>query len=284
MTAIEASGLTKHYGEHEALRGIDLTVPEGSLFGVLGPNGAGKTTFIRILAGVLRPTSGNVTVLGLDPLSQRWDVRRQIGYMSQSTALYEDLSARDNVAFFGGAHIDQGLDERVEEILQFTDLANRAGDRAHTFSGGMKSRLSLAAALVHNPRVLFLDEPTAGVDPRLRARLWDLFRRLTSEGVTILISTHLMDEAVLCDRVAILREGELIANEPPASLLERGRVRLAVREDGRIEEIEIGGQPEDLAASLRPFGLRDGVESVSVRPDNLEDVMLALVEDEESGK
>ncbi|MFW6074475.1 MAG: ABC transporter ATP-binding protein [Chloroflexota bacterium] len=280
MTAIDVTGLTKRYGEHEALRGVDLTVPEDSLFGVLGPNGAGKTTFIRILSGVLRPSGGTIRVLGLDPLKERWELCEQIGYMSQSTALYEDLSARDNVAFFGGAHIREGLAERVEEILQFTDLGDRAGDRAHTFSGGMKSRLLLAAALVHRPRVLFLDEPTAGVDPRLRARLWDLFRRLTAEGVTILISTHLMDEAVLCDRVAILQAGRVIANEPPSSLLERGRVQLAVQECGEVEQFVIGGQPEDLAASLRPFGLRDSVESVKVRSDNLEDVMLRLIEEE----
>lgn len=278
MTAIEIAGLTKHYGDIQALRGIDLSVPEGSLYALLGPNGAGKSTLIRALVGALRPTSGQVSVLGLDPLKQRGELRRQIGYMSQSAALYEDLSARDNVAFFGGAHGSESLEERVDGALRFTDLAERADDRVHTFSGGMKSRVSLATALVHRPRVLLLDEPTAGVDPYLRNRFWGLFRQLTSEGVTILISTHLMDEAVLCDRVAILMAGRVVADEPPGTLLERGRTHLSVRENGQAEEAVIAGQPEALASALRTYGLRQSVEAVSVRHDSLEDVMLAMIE------
>ncbi|HEY8489406.1 MAG TPA: ABC transporter ATP-binding protein [Dehalococcoidia bacterium] len=280
MTAVEVTGLTKRYGGTEALRGVDLAVPEGCLFGLLGPNGAGKSTLIRTLVGALRPTDGRVRVLGLEPLKQRWELRRQIGYMPQSPALYEDLSARDNVLFFGGAHGRDGLAERAAEVLALTDLAGRAGDPVHTFSGGMKNRVSLAAALVHRPRVLFLDEPTAGVDPYLRVRFWDLFRRLASEGVTIFISTHLMDEAMLCDRVAILRAGRVIADAPPGSLLERGRAHLTVREDGRVEEADIGGRPEDLAEALRRYGLRPGVEAVRLRPDTLEDVVLSLIEQE----
>ncbi len=204
MNAIDVQGLTKRYGRTEALRGVDLSVPEGCLFGLLGPNGAGKTTLIRTLVGALRPTGGSVRVLGLEPLRQRWQLRQQIGYVPQSPALYEDLSARDNVAFFGSAHLSHGLRKRIEEVLLLTDLANKADYPVHALSGGMKNRVSLAAALVHQPRILFLDEPTAGVDPYLRARLWELFKKLASEGTTILISTHLMDEAMLCDRVAIL--------------------------------------------------------------------------------
>lgn len=277
MAAVKVAGLTKRYGAIEALRGIDLNVPEGALYALLGPNGAGKSTLIRALVGALRPTSGSVRVLGLDPLKQRGGLRRQIGYMSQSAALYEDLSARDNVAFFGGAHGAEGLAARVEDVLRLTDLVGRADDRVHTFSGGMKSRVSLAAALVHQPRVLLLDEPTAGVDPHLRARFWALFRELTSDGVTILISTHLMDEAMLCDRVAILRAGAVIADDAPDTLLRRGRTRLSVRERGASTEMDIGGTPEDLAATLREYGLRADIEAVGVRPDSLEDVMLALI-------
>lgn len=281
MTAIEVSGLTKHYGDIQALRGIDLSVPEGSLYALLGPNGAGKSTLIRALVGALRPTDGAVSVLGMDPLRHRAALRQQIGYMSQSAALYEDLSARDNIAFFGGAHGIDDLDRRVDEVLRVTDLAGRADHRIHTFSGGMKSRVSLAAALVHQPRVLLLDEPTAGVDPYLRARFWRLFRQLTAEGVTILISTHLMDEAVLCDRVAILLAGRVVADESPESLLERGRTRLTVREEGREVETVIDGHPEALAAALVTYGLRSSVEAVSVRADSLEEVMLALTGQEE---
>jgi ABC-2 type transport system ATP-binding protein len=280
MAAIEVARLSKRYGATEALRGVDLCVPEGCLFGLLGPNGAGKSTLIRALVGSLRPTEGSVRVLGLEPLRQRQELRQQIGYMSQSPALYEDLSARDNIAFFGGAHVGTSLDDHVEEILRLTDLADRADDRVHSLSGGMKSRVSLAAALVHHPRVLFLDEPTAGVDPYLRSRFWKLFRRLTSEGVTIFLSTHLMDEAMLCDRVAILRAGRVIANEAPMSLQELGKLHLSVREDGRVEQSVIGGRPEDLAVALRLYGLRHGIEAVSVRADTLEDVMLSLIEQE----
>ncbi|WP_241215255.1 ABC transporter ATP-binding protein [Thermobaculum terrenum] len=276
MTAIEVQGLTKLYGRTEALRGIDLAVPEGCLFGLLGPNGAGKTTLIKALVGALRPSGGSVRVLGLDPLRQRRQLRQQIGYMPQSPALYEDLSARGNIAFFGGAHMSHGLDKRVEEVLELTDLTGRADDPVHTLSGGMKNRVSLAAALVHSPRVLFLDEPTAGVDPHLRARFWELFRRLTSEGTTVLISTHLMDEAMLCDRLAILLQGKVIADAPPRQLVEHGRAHLRVREQGRTHEVLIGGTPEDLAEALRPYGLRPSVEAVSVSPASLEEVILSL--------
>ena len=276
MTAIEVQGLTKLYGRTEALRGIDLAVPEGCLFGLLGPNGAGKTTLIKALVGALRPSGGSVRVLGLDPLRQRRQLRQQIGYMPQSPALYEDLSARGNIAFFGGAHMSHGLDKRVEEVLELTDLIGRADDPVHTLSGGMKNRVSLAAALVHSPRVLFLDEPTAGVDPHLRARFWELFRRLTSEGTTVLISTHLMDEAMLCDRLAILLQGKVIADAPPRQLVEHGRAHLRVREQGRTHEVLIGGTPEDLAEALRPYGLRPSVEAVSVSPASLEEVILSL--------
>ncbi|HUG17034.1 MAG TPA: ABC transporter ATP-binding protein [Thermomicrobiales bacterium] len=283
-TAIEVTALAKQYGNITALQGANLSVPEGALYALLGPNGVGKSTLIRALVGALRPTSGSVRVLGLDPLRERGELRRQIGYMSQSAALYADLSARDNVAFFGGAHGEEGLESRVEEVLELTDLAGRADDRVHTFSGGMRSRVSLATALVHRPRVLLLDEPTAGVDPYLRARFWELFRQLTTEGVTILISTHLMDEAVLCDRVAILMAGTVIADEPPATLLERGRTRLSVREGNRTDELEIDGQPQALAAALRSYGLRESVEAVSVRPDSLEDVLLALIAGEQEAQ
>ncbi|MDQ3856129.1 MAG: ABC transporter ATP-binding protein [Chloroflexota bacterium] len=284
MDAIKVSSVTKRYREAEALRGVDLAVGEGTLFGLLGPNGAGKTTLIKALVGALRPNAGTLEVLGLNPLSERGRVRQQIGYMPQSPALYEDLSARDNVRFFGAAHFGEGLHERVEAVLQFTELTERADDRVYTLSGGMKRRVSLAAALVHQPRVLFLDEPTAAVDPYLRARFWDTFRQLARGGTTLFISTHLMDEALLCDQVGILRAGRLIALDTPEGLLQRGRARLAVRTDGRVEEAVIGGQPEDLARALRPYGLRQDVDAVTVRADTLETVLLSMLEQEDKGR
>ena len=278
--AIEVDGLTKRYGAFEALRGVDLAVPRGALFGLVGPNGAGKSTLIKALVGALRPSGGGVRVLGLDPLRERAAVRRRLGYMPQSPALYEDLSARDNVAFFGGAHGVPDLRRRVEEVLTFTDLAARSGDGVGTFSGGMKRRVSLAAALIHRPPVLFLDEPTAAVDPALRARFWDLFRSLAASGVTLFISTHLMDEALLCDRIAVLRRGRIIAADTPRGLLERGRTCLTVRRGGADEARTIGGRPEDLAAALHPYGLAPEIGAVAVEAESLETVILGLIGEE----
>src|SRR5215213_3002370 len=157
------------------------------------------------------PSGGGVRVMGLNPLKDRSELRQRIGYMPQGPALYEDLSARGNVAFFGAAHRTENLNKRVDEVLQFTDLSERANNAVHTFSGGMKGRVSLACTLVHDPEVIFLDEPTAAVDPQLRSRFWKTFRELARGGTTLFISTHLMDEAVLCDRIAILRKGSVIA-------------------------------------------------------------------------
>jgi ABC-2 type transport system ATP-binding protein len=181
MDAIEVVGLSKRYGRTEALRGVDFRVSGGAVFGLVGPNGAGKTTLIKALVGALRPSEGEVRVLGLDPLGERAELRRRIGYMPQSPALYEDLPARDNIEFFGAAHRVPGLEKKVEEVLELADLTARADDAVHKLSGGMKRRVSLACALVHRPRVLFLDEPTAAVDPLLRHRLWNTFRGLAGE-------------------------------------------------------------------------------------------------------
>lgn len=280
MDAMEVTGLVKRYGKFEALSGVDLRVPEGSVFGLVGPNGAGKTTLIKALVGALRPTQGEVSVTGLDPLKHRAALRQRIGYMPQSPALYEDLSARDNVMFFGAAHGIPDLRKRVDEILEFTELSARAGDPVHTFSGGMRRRVSLACALVHRPRVLFLDEPTAAVDPQLRSRFWSAFRELAGEGVTLFISTHLMDEAILCDRISILRNGTVIASDTPRKILERGKTRLVVSRNGSEEVNVIDGQAGDLAAALRRYGIFQDVAAVSVQYDSLEKVVLSIIGEE----
>jgi ABC-2 type transport system ATP-binding protein len=281
VNAIEVSGLAKRYGRFEALRGVDLAVPEGTVFGLVGPNGAGKSTLIKALVGALRPSGGRVRVLGLDPLRDRAALRRRIGYMPQAPSLYEDLSARENVAFFGGAHRGTELDRRVAETLAFTDLAARADEGVHRFSGGMKRRVSLACALVHRPRVLFLDEPTAAVDPALRARFWRTFRELATGGATLFISTHLMDEALLCDEIAVLRAGRVIARDTPQGLLARGERRVTVRRGGASEQTTIGGGAEALAAALRPYGLPPAVDAVAIEADSLETVILGLIREEE---
>ncbi len=283
MNAIEVSGLVKKYGRFEALRGVDLSVGRGEVFGLVGPNGAGKTTLIKSLVGALRPSGGGVSVMGLNPLGDRAELRRRIGYMPQGPALYEDLSARGNVAFFGAAHRTEGLRKKVDEVLTFTELTERADDPVHTLSGGMKRRVSLACALVHDPEVIFLDEPTAAVDPQVRSRFWGTFRELAEGGTTLFISTHLMDEAVLCDRIAILRKGGVIAMDRPGSIIEKGETRLVVERDGTEETETIGGHPEDLAAALRPYGLRQDITAVDVETDTLEAVVLSLIEKEVVG-
>ncbi len=277
MNAIEVHDLRKDYGGFEALRGVDLQVRTGSLFGLLGPNGAGKSTLIKALVGALRPSSGQLSALGIDPLREPARLRAQIGYMPQSPALYEDLSARENVLFFASAHGSPDPGKRVEEVLAFADLAERADDPVHTFSGGMKRRVSLACALVHQPRVLFLDEPTAAVDPHLRGRFWRTFRDLAATGVTLFISTHLMEEALLCDEVAILRQGSILVTDTPQGLLQRGRSKLTVRCGSEEREHLIESRPEDLADALRVYGLSPEVSAVEVRADTLETVVLGLI-------
>jgi ABC-2 type transport system ATP-binding protein len=280
MEAIAIAGLRKTYGRIEALRGVDLSVPPGTVFGLLGPNGAGKSTLIKALVGALRPSAGTVRVLGHDPLQDRREVRRQIGYMPQAPALYDDLSARANVAFFASAHPIADHEKRIDEVLALTELTARAEDPVHTYSGGMQRRVSLACALVHAPPLLFLDEPTAAVDPALRVRFWALFRQLATGGATLFISTHQMDEALLCDHVAVLRAGRIIACAPPREILAGGQTRLAVCRDGTVEQRIIGGHPADLAAALHVYGLDASVSMVDVQADSLETVLLTLIEKE----
>jgi ABC-2 type transport system ATP-binding protein len=280
--AITVRGLTKRYGTIEALRGADLAVPRGSLFGLLGPNGAGKSTLIKAIVGALRPTAGAVRTLGLDPLRDRAAVRRQIGYMPQAPALYDDLSARQNIAFFGAAHGGDDLARRVDDVLAFTALTARANDPVGQLSGGMKRRVSLAAALIHRPPLLLLDEPTAAVDPGLRARFWGQFRELAAAGTTLLISTHLMDEALRCDTVAVQRRGQIIAVDTPRALLARGTTRLTIDRGGQAAELTIGGLPSELAAALHPYGLATDVRAITVDADALETVILGLVHEDEA--
>lgn len=276
--AVEVHTLRKEYGKVVALAGIDLTVEEGTIFGLVGPNGAGKTTLIKALVGTLRPTTGSVRVLGLEPLKEKWALRRQIGYMPQSTALYEDLSARANIFYFSQPQSVSDLSAKVDEILAFTELAHRADDPVSTFSGGMKKRISLACALVHEPRIIFLDEPTAAVDPHLRYKMWQLFRKMAARGTTLVISTHMMEEALLCDQVAVLRRGEVLANEPPATILKVGRSKLFVQYGDRTGQQEIASTPEALATSLRSFGLVEEVKGVEVKPDTLEDIIVDMIQ------
>jgi len=215
---IHAEGLSKYFGSIHAVDGVDLAVPAGEIYGLLGPNGSGKTTLIRLLLGLLRPTTGQVTLL--DRKMPHKATLSQVGYMTQAMALYEDLSAIENVAFFAAMCApDQRADRaRIVEVLDLVELSDRAGSLVRTLSGGMKQRLSLACALVHRPRLLLLDEPTVGVDPQLRVTFWAYFRQLAAAGVAIILSSHVMDEAERCDRLGFMRHGRLLAEGSAAEL------------------------------------------------------------------
>jgi len=284
MYAVEIENLSKHYGKLRALADMSLQVPEGTIYGLVGPNGAGKTTLIKALVGALRPTKGSVSVLGLDPIKDKWKLRRRIGYMPQSPALYDDLSARGNIMFFGKAQSVADLEKKTDEILSFAELTARADDRVGTFSGGMKKRVSLCCALVHDPSVLFLDEPTAAIDPHLKNQSWLLFRKLAARGVTIFVSTHLMDEALLCDKVTILRNGEIVAVDTPQKILERGRTRVKILTPGGEKISVINSRPEDLASELKNYGLREEITAVELHADSIEDIILSLVREKEKSE
>lgn len=277
MNTVEIKNLSKLYGKIQALNNINLEVPEGSIYGLLGPNGSGKTTLIKALVGALHPTSGQIKVLGLDPLKDKWRIRKQIGYMPQSPALYEDLSARDNILFFGKLQNVKGIDKKAEDILLFTELTSRADDLVRTFSGGMKKRVSLSCALIHEPKIIFLDEPTAAVDPHLKLQSWALFRKLASKGVTLFISTHLMDEAMFCDKICILRQGEIIALNTPQKILETGKTKILVSVNGQMQTSTIDSTPENLAQELQQFGLNKAVNSINIHADNIEEIVLEIV-------
>lgn len=220
VPAILATGLSKQFGGLRAVDSVDLRVPKANVYGFLGPNGSGKSTTIRMLCGLLTPTEGCIEVLGLRIPEQTEALRRRIGYMTQKFSLYEDLSVQENLEFLAEV---QGLPRgarkiRVEELIESYDFAHRRRQLAGTMSGGQKQRLALAGAIVHKPELLFLDEPTSAVDPESRRDFWEKLFDLADAGTTILVSTHYMDEAERCHRIAILETGRLVADGTPAEL------------------------------------------------------------------
>jgi ABC-2 type transport system ATP-binding protein len=228
---LEVVDVRKHYGAIAAVDGVTLSVEAGELFGLLGPNGAGKTTLIHILCGLIDADGGEVRLFGEPFDRSRRDLRRLVGIGTQDLAIYPDLSARENLRFFGKLYGLSGgaLESRVDAILAEVGLTDRANDRAGTFSGGMKRRLNLAAAVVHGPRLLFLDEPTTGVDPQSRRHIFEQVRRLNASGVTVVYTSHLMEEVeALCRRIAILDNGTLVACDTLPNMLGTldSRVRL----------------------------------------------------------
>jgi ABC-2 type transport system ATP-binding protein len=216
-TIITTENLTKRFGDFTAVEHVSFSVEAGEIVGYLGPNGSGKTTTIRMLLGLLEPSEGKATVLGFDAFRQSEDVRARSGYMSQKFALYDDLTVRENLSFYGGVY-GIGDRNRIEEVLSLTDLTSQRTSLAKSLSAGWRQRLALAIALVHQPRLLFLDEPTSGVDPSARRTFWDLIYALAAGGVTVLVTTHYMDEAEYCGRVGMMRDGRLLALNTPAAL------------------------------------------------------------------
>ena len=221
---VEVKDLIRRYGTRTALNGISFEIGRGELFGLLGPNGAGKTTLVSVLSTLLKPSSGHVTIGSMDIVRKTKEIKRFIGTVPQEIAVYSAFSARENLSFYGrmyGLH-GRKLQKRIDELLEMIGLSDRRDERVHKFSGGMKRRLNLAIGLIHQPRLLLLDEPMVGVDPQSRNHILESIRNLKAEGTTMIYTTHYMEEAEqLCDRVAIMDEGRLIALDRPQHLVER---------------------------------------------------------------
>jgi len=218
MSIVETRNLSKIFNGRKAVDQLSLDIEEGELFGLLGPNGAGKSTTVAMLSTILPPTEGTAIVGGYDIKKQPKEVRQIIGVVTQEAGVYEDLTAAENLAYFGKLQGVEGkkLRKWIDELLVMVQLKDRANDRVKTFSGGMKRRLNLAVGLIHMPKVLFLDEPTTGFDPQARLAVWEIIKQFQSKGVTILLTTHYMDEAdYLCDRVAVMDNGKIIALDKP---------------------------------------------------------------------
>jgi drug efflux transport system ATP-binding protein len=216
--AVETRDLTRRFGKRVAVDHLNLHVRAGELYGFLGPNGAGKSTTLRMLCGILEPSEGGGTVLGIDLTRDPERIKSLIGYMSQKFSLYDDLTVAENLTFYSRVYEVAGAQRaaRMARMVQLADLAGRESQLAGTLSGGYRQRLALACALVHQPRLIFLDEPTAGVDPVSRRNFWGLIRRLADQGTTIVVTTHYMDEAELCDSLGFIYQGKLIAQGSPA--------------------------------------------------------------------
>lgn len=221
-TAVETIGLVKQFGDETAVNDLTFAVPRGCIFGFVGPSGCGKTTTIRLLTGFYRPTAGSAVVLGCSPQRFDADTRSRIGYMPQSFVLYPNLTVWENLSFSASIYgVDLQRDHRFRQLLDFVQLTSDRSKKAHELSGGMRRRLSLAATLTHDPELIFLDEPTAGIDPMLRHRLWGHFRELQKQGRTLFITTQYVGEAAYCDLVGLMADGHLLALDTPANLRRR---------------------------------------------------------------
>ena len=297
---ISVQNLTRKFGDFVAVDHINFEIGAGEVVGYLGPNGSGKTTTIRMLLGLLEPNDGKAIVLGYDAFKQSEEVRKRAGYMSQKFALYDDLTAQENLTFYGGVY---GITDkaRIARTLELVGLTGHESTLTKSLSAGWRQRLALGIALVHEPKLLFLDEPTSGVDPSARRAFWDLIYELAEGGVTILVTTHYMDEAEYCERVGIMRAGKLLALDTPTNLkksiiqgdvwevyaqpLEMGLESLA--KVAGIQRVGLTGdhlrtisrevQPETMARELSAAGVN--VQKIERGEPTLEDVFLSLAKD-----
>ncbi len=307
--SVRADGLTRKFGDFVAVDHVSFEIRPGEIWGFLGPNGAGKSTTIRMLCGILDPSEGTAEVLGFDVTGQSEEVKERIGYMSQRFSLYPDLTVRENLEFYGGAYGLSGatLHGQVTKWLERSGLLDRQHAPARELSGGFRQRLALGCAVLHRPQMVFLDEPTAGVDPISRRQFWDLIDRFADEGTTIMVTTHYMDEAEHCDRLAFIYDGRIIARGSPEEIKREQMpgVVLEIRTDRFLEAlgvvqthpqireaalygsaihatVEQAGVIGIVAEYLRTRGF--AVESVEPIPPSLEDVFVALVEARDAEK
>ena len=295
---VRVENLTRRFGEFVAVDHVNFEVGAGEIVGYLGPNGSGKTTTIRMLLGLLAPSDGKATVLGFDAFRQSEDVRARAGYMSQKFALYDDLTVLENLVFYGGVYGIRDR-ERIKATIELVGLNGHESTLTRSLSAGWRQRLALGIAVVHQPKLLFLDEPTSGVDPTARRAFWDLIYEMAESGVTILVTTHYMDEAEYCERVGMMRDGKLLAMDTPSKLKETvvpgdvwevfaeplqsgltalhnvdGVLRVGLAGDHLRTITERGKKKEDLQKVLKEKGVH--VSNVVAGEPTLEDVFLSL--------
>jgi ABC-2 type transport system ATP-binding protein len=294
---IDVRGLNKHFGENHAVKDLALTVRRGEIFGFLGPNGSGKTTSIRMLCGLLTPDSGEGTCLGHDILTETKAIKREVGYMTQAFSFWIDLTIRENLRFTARMYGMKESDDRIEKTIADLGLSDRADQLAGTLSGGWKQRLALAACLLHDPKLLLLDEPTAGVDPKARRDFWDELHGLAARGITVLVSTHYMDEAARCHKLGYILDGRLLAQGTERQVIESQSLYTWEVSGGDLAALEprlralpeveqvaafgnalhvTGTEREALRRALNPLMAEPGRQWSEVEP-GLEDVFIHLM-------
>lgn len=295
--AISVTRLTKQFGDKVVVDHLDMEVPRGAIYGFLGPNGSGKTTTIRMMCGLLTPDEGKGQCLGFDILTDASRIKEQVGYMTQKFSLYEDLSIRENLDFMARMYRLENRKQRVDDALDDLGLADRQKQLAGTLSGGWKQRLALAACLLHDPKLLLLDEPTAGVDPKARRDFWDEIRRLSTQGVTVLVSTHYMDEAVQCDYIAYIAYGQMLISGASSEIPDMiglhtwrvdgpdlGALEAELRRTEGVEQVarfgavlHVSGTDEQRLRQIAEQGTADGKHNWTEKKAELEEAFIYLM-------